>query len=102
MLHPHLRLPVETGLRCLLLCEPWLPEQPVNMKKRTIQVKRNNWRIPGFEVIFFTIFISLIIRFFHIISPGFSTNNPSACSEKNSTEDAGPEIYANLALIIVW
>jgi hypothetical protein len=43
----------------------------------------------------------LILRFFHIISLEFSTNNPFACSEKNPGVDASPEIYANLALIIV-
>jgi hypothetical protein len=46
-------------------------------------------------------FISLILRFFHIILPEISTNYPSPCSEKISRIDAGPEIYANLALIIV-
>jgi hypothetical protein len=50
---------------------------------------------------FSNIFIPLIIKFFHIIPAKSSTNNPSACSEKNSTLDVGPEIYANLALIIV-
>jgi hypothetical protein len=54
-----------------------------------------------FEKIFLTIFISLIIRFLRIIRIEFSTNNPSACSEKNPGVDASPEIYANLALIIV-
>jgi hypothetical protein len=39
MLHPHLRLPVETGRRCLLLFELWLPEQLVNIKKMTNEAK---------------------------------------------------------------
>jgi len=30
MLHPHLRLPVETGLRCLLVCALLLLAQLVN------------------------------------------------------------------------
>jgi hypothetical protein len=45
--------------------------------------------------------MSLILRFFRILSLEFSTINPSACSEKNSGVDASPKIYANLALIIV-
>ncbi len=45
--------------------------------------------------------MSLILRFFRIISLEFSTNNLFACSENNPTKDANPKIYANLALIIV-
>jgi hypothetical protein len=101
MLQPHFRLPVVTGLRCLLVCAFWLPAQLVNRNNMIIDVNNNDWRIPVFDAIFFNIFMSLILRFFRVISLEFSTNNPSACSENNPTEDASPKIYANLALIIV-
>jgi len=101
MLHPHLRLPVETGLRCLLFCALLALVQPINRSNIIIEVISNTLRIPGFEAIFLIIYISLILRFFHIFSLEIQTNNPSACSENNPAVDASPKIYANLALIIV-
>jgi len=101
MLQPHLRFPVETGLRCLLVCALLLPAQLVKRNKIISVVSSKNCRIPVFEAIFFNIFMSLILRFFRPVSLEFQTNNLSACSENNPTEDANPKIYANLALIIV-
>jgi len=41
MLHPHLRLPVEAGLLCLLLCPLFAVEQLVKITNRKTEARNN-------------------------------------------------------------
>jgi hypothetical protein len=42
MLHPHLRLPVEAGLLCLLLCALLALAQLVKIRNKMTQATNNN------------------------------------------------------------